>query len=237
METGTLKSHCLDKIENLTYGFDLRYASDLPTSGLTKTIATVKQVHKAHLHWVHEFEQQKVEADAIATFTETPVGVLSADCCPILCAVSNKNTAYAVLAIHAGWRGTALQITAQAITHFVDKVKEHPQFSPSTSFSFFLGPCIQQSSFEVGQDVIDSFPQCLSSGIAIPGQSQGKYYFNLPQENENQVIRAMNIAKIPFVVEKSTACTLKEKDHLPSFRRDGSKAGRILSYIAFQNRV
>ncbi|MCO5143670.1 MAG: polyphenol oxidase family protein [Oligoflexia bacterium] len=230
-----MKANCFEKIKNLTYGFDIRYLAESQPNEIVKTIATVKQVHKDQLHWITSFEQQKNEADALATIAPIAIGVYSADCCPILGCLSNQESAYGVIAIHAGWRGTAQKITSKAIKTFMEKMKSHPLFSSQSKLSLFIGPCIQKASFEVGQEVIDSFPGCLDSGIAIHGASKEKYFFDLSQENENQLKEALDPLSFSYEIEKSTICTHKEKGKLPSFRREGKKAGRILSYIAFKN--
>ncbi len=89
------------------------------------------------------------EVDAL--WTRRPggwVGVVTADCVPILMAARDGS---AVSAIHAGWRGTFDRIVAAAWTE-LRAAGQDPR-----NWVAALGPCIQPCCFEVGEDLQESF--------------------------------------------------------------------------------
>lgn len=193
-------------------------------------ICTMKQVHGKKLVWLSSLEKRSQEADALATSQPNlAVGVHSADCSPIL-VVAWKNEAPAgVMAVHAGWRGTAQQIAFSALAEFMDKI-------PADYYQAVIGPCIQLSQFEVGEEVVQSFPGSLEKGLARflrMEEGKKKYLFDLPGENARQLLEAAAAKSAKLELEVLPFCTVLEKDNLPSYRRDREKAGRILSWIRF----
>ena len=117
-----------------------------------KNSATLEQIKQAYSHLTFREVTQKhtdicitskannsdVIADAHFT-TEPNIALIvkTADCQPIL--AYDKDL---ILAIHAGWRGVENQITSKSLLQAGLKQAE-----------IFVGPCIQQSSFEVDLDV------------------------------------------------------------------------------------
>lgn len=143
-------------------------------------------------------------------------------------AVSGGEAA-ALLAVHAGWRGTAQEVSRLALEAFFaacQKRLNKPQYLAA------LGPCIGFASFEVGQEVIDAFPHALAQGLARPAANPGKYYFDLAGENARQVRAAAKNEALELDV--LSHCTFLEKERFPSFRRDRENregARRILSFL------
>lgn len=157
------------------------------------------------------------------------MGVYSADCAPILVVALSEDLPIAVMAIHAGWRGTAMQIAAKSLLAFQERL------SPGLRYAAAIGPCIGFESFEVGQEVVDAFPGCLENGIAKFLRQEGekkKFLFHLAGENQRQLISAAKKSSLPLELDLLPLCTFQNP--LPSYRRDREKAGRILSYIAFE---
>ena len=70
--------------------------------------------------------------------------VRTADCLPIF--LTNLQGSFVAL-IHAGWKG----LLNGVIEKTIDKI------SSSSEIIVWLGPCIGQESFEVGNDVYDLF--------------------------------------------------------------------------------
>ncbi len=195
-------------------------------------ICTVKQVHGKHFVWLDQLEKRAQEADGIATVkANLPVGVHSADCAPLLIVGFRHDQPIAVMAIHAGWRGTAQQIGFHGFLGFHEKVA-------ADRYQAVIGPCIQFPQFEVGEEVIQAFPQSMERGLAKFHRTDGdkkKFLFDLPGENGRQLLEAAAAKNAKIELEILPYCTFLEKESLPSFRRDREKAGRILSWIAFQS--
>jgi len=86
------------------------------------------------------------EGDWLATYREGEgIAVKVADCTAILMEGESTKGRF-VAAIHAGWRGTALNIVSTAL----DRLK------PIRDLRCWLSPSICQSHFEVGGDVLEA---------------------------------------------------------------------------------
>lgn len=194
--------------------------------------ATVHQVHQNHLEWTKSLRKAWTQADGIATTTpQLPVGIFTADCAPILLASIKNNAAIAVMAVHAGWRGTAMQIATNAIESLWAQ-------APGEQICVAIGPTISFASFEVGEDVIAAFPDCEKHGLARffrVQDNQKKYHFDLPGENARQIQSAASRLNINLRLEVLKECTLLHPDRYTSYRRDREQAGRMLSFVELTN--
>jgi len=237
MQKGLISSALLKSMPGISHGFLTNHepgasaAFDQAEPG----ISTASQVHGNQLLWVNRMEKREREADALATFTPgLKVGVYSADCTPILlAAIDSSGTPLAVMAIHAGWRGTAKKIAEISFEQFHRKAAD----LGSKSYVAAIGPCISYEKFEVGEEVIAAFPSALENETARffrNEEGRRKFLFDLPGENRRQLIEFAARHSLDLKLEQMPLCTFSEKSLLPSYRRDGLKAGRILSYLEFQ---
>ncbi len=124
--------------------------------------------------------QNLPKADAIVTnLANVNIGVISADCTPILM-FDDENKIIA--AAHAGWRsakGGVVENTVLAMRNLGAK-----------NISAILGPTIQQDSYEVSKEFLDEFllenldnKKFFKSGLAPE-----KYLFDLPGYVEEKLI-------------------------------------------------
>lgn len=235
MQPHLIQSPLLAAIPGLSHGFLSGHTPEgkAEIQRLEVSIATAQQVHGAELLWVAAPEKRARPADAVATLTPgLGAGVYSADCTPILVAALDANDRpVAVMAVHGGWRGTALQIGAKALRAFAADVGPR-----ADRFVASIGPCISFESFEVGEEVVAAFPGSLERGLARPLRTDEsgaqKFLFNLAGENLRQIQAAAEESGIALNTELLPICTLKESARLPSYRRDREKAGRLLSYVS-----
>src|ERR1044071_6604629 len=82
--------------------------------------------------------------------TSTPgifLGVLTADCVPMLFVAPEEKV---VAAVHAGWRGTLAGIAEKAVGQLVEKHGASLQ-----EIEIAVGPAIGSCCYEVGRDVLD----------------------------------------------------------------------------------
>ncbi|GAC1346521.1 MAG: peptidoglycan editing factor PgeF [Acetobacteraceae bacterium] len=85
-------------------------------------------------------------ADAIVTRTPgIAIGVITADCTPVLLADPRAGV---IGAVHAGWRGALAGVLEATIAAM--------QRLGATSITAAIGPCIRQPSYEVGPDLRDA---------------------------------------------------------------------------------
>lgn len=226
-----IQSSLLNKIPGIQHGFTTKLLPLSEQEEIENKTCTVKQVHKDLMVWIDHFEKRKQEADALATqIPLLPLGVFSADCTPVLLvAIANKKP-IGIATIHAGWRGTALNIVEKSFVSFAEKTK-------AQHFVAAIGPCISKASFEVGQEVIDAFPHAENLGLAHflrLDAGKRKYLMDLSGENFRQLQNAAAQANVSIEIDNLGHCTFQESHRYHSFRRDREKAGRILSFLSFE---
>lgn len=174
--------------------------------------------------------QQKQQLDGVdALFTSLPqvcVSVSTADCVPILLYAPDTKT---VAAIHAGWRGTVLQIAAKTVRQMIKETGCNPELIQAA-----IGPSISQEAFEVGDEVVEAFRQSgawtaeETSSLCWNNPKTGKTHIDLWKANELQ-LQAEGI--LPHQIENARICTYQHADRFFSARREGIHSGRILSGI------
>ena len=116
-------------------------------------LATARQVHGTTALVVDAPWDNGPAPEADALVTRRPgllLGVLSADCGPLLLA---DPAAGVVAAAHAGWKG-ALGGVVEATVATMVRLGADPARITGT-----LGPCIAQSSYEVGQEFVTRFAE------------------------------------------------------------------------------
>ena len=197
----------------IEHGFGTIASGDWPAESER---ASLKQIHSATL-----LRAAKAgilgEGDALVT---NQVGlfvfVRTADCVPILLA---DPVNHAVAAVHAGWRGTAANIVAEAIVRMGREFGTEPGHLWAA-----LGPCIQECCYEVSADVAREFGGWVPN-LASPS---GKVQLDLAGVNRIQMQR---VGVRPDRISSIKECTKCNPERLHSFRRDGERAGRMVSAI------
>jgi len=105
------------------------------------------QVHGADVIEVNEPWEPGAGPRADAMVTKQPgigLGVITADCAPVLLADDHAGV---VGAAHAGWRGAVAGVIEATVAAMIDLGAEASRITAA------IGPCIAQSSYEVGIDV------------------------------------------------------------------------------------
>jgi YfiH family protein len=110
------------------------------------------------------------EADALVT--RTPgllLGVLTADCAPVLFADAKAGV---VGAAHAGWRGAVAGVLEATIAAMEGLGAQ------ASRIVAVVGPCIAQPSYEVAGDLVAALgPE--GEAFLAPGRSDGRWQFDL----------------------------------------------------------
>jgi polyphenol oxidase len=165
------------------------------------------------------------DADGIITTAPNlPIGVLTADCVPILYAdIHHKIVGVA----HAGWKGAFLDIHLKMVQKFKDIGVL------SDKIKAVIGPSIQQASYEVDQAFYERF---VSKGdqyqtYFYPSIKANHYQFDLPRVVYDDLMRA-NLHTVDWV----RLDTVIHEDLFFSHRRatlnGNSITGRQLSVIS-----
>ena len=155
-------------------------------------------------------------ADAVVTRAVHVVcAIQTADCLPILFTDAPGSV---VGAAHAGWRGLA----AGVIEATLAGLRVRPQ-----AVRAWIGPGIGPRAYEVGPDVLDALTDPDPGAVAcfVPA-APGKWLADLPALARRRLERA-GVASIAA----SNRCTFSESAVFHSYRRDGARAGRMVTLI------
>jgi hypothetical protein len=200
-----------DNIELLSIRFGFR----------ARDLTTVKQIHGNEVLVLHKDDNgdgvcPDTEADAIITDQSwLPIGVLTADCVPIILHDPIKK---AVGVVHAGWRGTLTNIAKDTIETMRAEFDSEP-----ADILAAIGPSIGSCCFEVSDEIAQDF-------ITNHGGSEvylSNKHLNLPEVNALTLIKA-GLAKNK--IDKLGICTVCDEDNYFSHRRDNGNTGRQLSF-------
>jgi YfiH family protein len=189
------------------------------------------QVHSAvalivERPWPHA---EAPRADGLVTRTPgLALGILTADCAPVLFA---DTRARVVGAAHAGWRGALGGIIEATIARMEELDAARPDIRAG------IGPCIGRLSYEVGPE----FPAPLlaedpaSEIFFAPAPREGRFLFDLAGYVRHRLTRA-GIATIACAPHD----TVGEEELFFSYRRaclrGERRYGRLLSAIAIGDR-
>lgn len=171
-----------------------------------ENLCTVTQVHGALPVCVTKGFTPDNRPEADAMVTKTPgliLGVLTADCVPVLFADDQERV---IGAAHAGWKGATGGILQNTIQTMEDLGAKRENIIAA------LGPCIWQSSYEVDQEFFENLPH--DSDLFIPSHRPGHWLFDLPGY-VHKVLRSSGIKAI----DSSPKDTLTNPDLFFSFRR------------------
>jgi polyphenol oxidase len=192
-------------------------------------LVTCYQVHGSTVITVeHPWPREAApKADGLVTAVSgIALGILTADCAPILFA---DMAAGVIGAAHGGWRG-ALGGIVEATLDCMEGLG-----AVRTRIRAGIGPCIAQRSYEVGPEFPQRFVEDASSAaFFVPALRTGHLMFDLPGYIEHRLTRA-GVATI----ERAAHDTVDEDQHFFSYRRAclrGEPAyGRALSAIALRD--
>ena len=171
-------------------------------------LITVHQEHSARVAVVDSPLAILTKADAIVTTTPNlSIGVLTADCLPVLFA-DKKNHVIGVA--HAGWRGALDGILENTVYSMIE------QGADLKNIKAVIGPCISPCIYEVGQDFFDTFIGRSTSfqNYFSTGVNEKKYFFNLPKFALDRLFH-LEISD----AEWTGNCTYQEADKFYSYRR------------------
>lgn len=137
-------------------------------------LVTAHQIHSDEVITVHSpFSGPRPQADALVTnVTGIALGVLTADCGPVLFADAK---AHVIAAAHAGWRGALAGILENTVAAMqMLGAKPHQTIA-------VLGPCIGPRHYEVGKELRAEFLAAdkANTRYFVPSSRNGHFYFNL----------------------------------------------------------
>ncbi len=160
----------------------------------SKNIFLLHQIHSNKFVYVDQKSRfsSKPKADAVITNQKNlPIGILTADCVPILICDKKKNF---IAAIHAGWKGAYKDIISKVI-NFMMKKGSNPR-----NITAVIGPAISVKNYEVKKDFKRKFINKDKKNNKFFKIKYKKLYFDLPSyvkscllKNKIKNIEKMNI--------------------------------------------
>jgi len=166
-------------------------------------------MHQSHSNKVVEVKKynfkNKINADAIITkMNDIAIGVLTADCVPIIiCDVRSK----IVGCIHAGWRGAFSGI----IYNTIKKIKKS---NSNNKIYASVGPCIGEKNYEVDIKFYEKFvSKSWKNKIYFRHKSKTKKLFDLRKFVTDKLL------KLNVKVDQIKKDTFTEKSNFFSYRR------------------
>lgn len=188
-----------------------------------RDLVRVKQVHgRTVLRATRPSDAPLGEADAIVSDVPgLPIGVVTADCIPVLIATPSGPVA----AAHAGWRGLAagvLEASVEALGRLASDVD---------AAVAVIGPHIGARCYEVDAPVVRALAERFGDAVdaALRATRPGHFEIELAR------LAALDLARAGIAPERiavlEDACTACDPRRFHSYRRDGPSSGRLFHYI------
>ncbi|HXV47169.1 MAG TPA: peptidoglycan editing factor PgeF [Candidatus Binatia bacterium] len=188
-------------------------------------VVTMRQMHGDNIVEIKDDKLKEAgEADGMVTAEKgVYLGVLTADCVPILFIVPKQKLAAVV---HAGWKGTVAGIAEKTVRLFKSRYDVEP-----VNLEVALGPSIGVCCYEVKNDVaaplMKRWGSLTTPSIAV---KDDKTFVNLSRLNRD-ILRAAGVPGFQlFQVGPCTACSPSD---FFSYRRERSETGRQISVVGW----
>jgi YfiH family protein len=190
------------------------------------TLCTVHQVHSPRAVIVDEPWEHKDAPEADALVTARPgiaLGILTADCLPILFA-DGKNGVIA--AAHSGWKGAIGGVIENTITAMQGLGAALPDISAT------IGPAISQKSYEVGAEFFERFigQDTDNENFFLQSDRENHYLFDLAAYASHRLDRA-GISQINIIAQDTYLNDNSFFSYRRSCKRGEPAYGRQISVI------
>jgi len=231
-----------------------RLLAEALTGEAETPLRTIRQVHSNFIVVAdRDFADRPKPPKADGVITDQPgllLGVLTADCVPVLAADKRKRV---VGTFHAGWRGTAKRIVEAGIGRMRMEFGCRPEEMVAA-----IGPGIGQCCYAVGEEVLAQFESQFAYGRELFIEREGNgptraefpatflnrrapghgptptsLHLDLAEANRRQLMAAGLKAESIQVVGGCTSCL---REWFFSHRASGGRTGRMMSGIGIRPR-
>lgn len=171
-------------------------------------------------------DKEPLNYDAIVTNrANLAICIKTADCAPVFLVDHVKKV---IAAVHAGWRGSALGITAKVV-----RLLQNQYGCDPLEILAAIGPCIGSCCYEVDGTTADAFRrQKDCEDFLVPASRKEKWMLDLVEVNKKQLldcgISAANI-------ETAGLCTVCRQDAFFSHRGSGGVTGRQINFMMIKS--
>lgn len=183
-------------------------------------LVTVSQVHGKEVLVIEgRLPDTPVEADAIVTAQSgVAIGMMTADCQPVLLYDPvNK----AVGAVHAGWKGAALGIVVETVLKMAEMYGTDPSGLVAS-----VGPCIGPCCYKVGWNVLDEYMARHREADCFKEKDGLRMDITLAN-----TLQLLGVGVRKENISDDAICTACNPELFFSYRKDGGRTGRQLSFI------
>ncbi len=209
-------------------------------------LVTVRQIHSDLIHCVEQTPEQPLAGDGLITAApQLMLGILTADCIPVILVDTKKHAAGV---FHAGWRGTVKRIVEKGVGEMVRCFGSKPRDMKAA-----IGPGVHNCCYTVGEEVRAQFESQFAYADKLfhevkesdeirekypllfltrraPGHSElpSNIFLDLVEANRRQLIDA---GVPPKNIDSSPLCTSCRKDLLFSHRAEDGVTGRMMAAV------
>ena len=194
-------------------------AMGVPAGGLI----SLNQIHSADVVTLTGVPDGRPAADAMVTRVPgLGLGILTADCQPVLFADPKAGV---IGAAHAGWRGARAGVLEATVAAMLDLG------ATRAGIRAVIGPCISAPAYEVGPEFVAGFAAEDAGNLRFFAPGAGdRMLFDLPAYGLHRLARAG-----VGVAEWTGHCTYADAERFYSFRRTTHAGeadyGRLISVI------
>ena len=191
----------------------------------SKKIFLLHQTHSNKFIFVNKnfkINEKRLKADAVITDQKKlPIGILTADCAPILI---YDNISKIAAAIHAGWKGAYKDIISKVIKFMLKK-----GCKPKNMHAV-IGPCITKKNYNVREDFLRKFLKKTKKNIIFFKTRKKTTYFDLPKYIKSQ-LKSNKISNIEHINIDTFEAKNKFFSARRSLRLNHADYGRNISII------
>ena len=204
-QTGDLDDHITENRRRLFQALEIS----------SERVAIPEQVHGDQIIKVDNPGRYSKADGLVTNHPEIALTVQTADCLPIFFYDPVQGV---IGLIHAGWRGTVLEISQKTVTVMTHHYRTKPE-----NLLIFFGPSIGPCCYTVGSDVAERFPEKYIS--------EGK--LDLWQCNRDQLTH-MGVDFHHIIM--SRLCTVCHSKWFFSHRSSGGKTGRMVAVFMLKKK-
>lgn len=181
-------------------------------------LVSPKQTHTSHIEICTEGKTDYPETDALILTNKTQAIFLNfADCTPVI--FYDKKLQIGAIA-HAGWRGTAGNISVKTIEKMIQLGCEIKNITAA------IGPAISMCCYNVGNEVLEKLQKTVNDFSGLSQTRNSETYVDLKGINARQLeeFGVKNIDICPY-------CTFCDNDMFFSYRKENATSNRHSAII------
>jgi len=191
------------------------------SAGVSDQIVYMKQIHSGNVSVVKSADLVKIsDTDGLLTGKRhIPLGVLTADCLPILLYDPKRK---AIGIAHAGYKGLLHHIIENMISRFIIDFESDPK-----DILIGIGPSIEISCYEVDKSLIEEFQKTFPTSKKMFIKKNSRYYLDLRMIARQCLLKQRILEEHIEIMDVCTKCD----QNFYSYRRgDGER--RFVSIIS-----